>query len=271
MVLNKIKILLPGFLFLFQVQAYTQLLDTLVITIDDYSGGFESFVNELEDKYPVKVYYRNEWIDKIQIEKGYKQTPLPEVLRDVLKNSGLSYMSYKSNIVLVPEYSVLLINNGKPMNGSAYSAGQVITVGNPVNKGRYKIAEVSGTIRNYKDDLPIPGAEVMIEDLNQGALTDNLGHYSIQLPVGRHTLEFSYIGLEEQLIRIDLIEDGILDIELNEEPIPLEEVTIYAESPDRNISSAGMSIDKINSKEINKLPSLAAEPDVSLIDRIGNL
>jgi hypothetical protein len=262
MVLNKIKIILPGLLLLFQVQAYSQLIDTLVITIDDYTGGFESFVNKLEEKYPVKVFYRNEWIEQIQIEKGYKQTPLSEILRDVLENSGLSYMAYKSNIVLVPEYSVLFINNGKKLNGTDFSTEQIITVGNPVNQGRYKIAEVSGTIRNYKDDLPIPGAEVMSEELNQGALTDNLGHYSIQLPVGRHTLKFSYIGLEEQIIQIDLIEDGVLNIDLNEEAIPLEEVTIYAESPDRNISSAGMSILKINSKEINKLPALAGEPDV---------
>ncbi|KPL14547.1 MAG: hypothetical protein AMS26_10380 [Bacteroides sp. SM23_62] len=256
------KIILAGSLILFQVQVYAQLLDKLLITIDTSSGGFESFVNELEDKYPVKVFYRKEWIDQIRVEKGYSQTLLPDVLRDVLKNSGLSYMSYRSNIVLVPEYSLLLINNGKQLNGIESATGQVISVGNPVNKGRYKVAEISGTIKNYKDDLPIPGAEVMIEGLNQGALTDDLGHYSIQLPVGRHSLKYSYIGLEEQVVRIDLIEDGVLDIHLNEEAIPLEEVTIYAESPDRNISSAGMSILKINSKEINKLPALAGEPDV---------
>ena len=132
MVLSKIKIILSAFLFLFQVQAHAQLLDTLVVTIDTSSRGFESFVDELENKYPVKVFYRNEWIDQITIEKGYKHELLPEVLRDVLENSGLTYLSYKSNIVLVPEYSVLLINNEKSTNGSEYLAEQVITVGNPV-------------------------------------------------------------------------------------------------------------------------------------------
>jgi hypothetical protein len=256
------RIIFAILLFLFRLEAYAQRLDTLVITLDHHTGGFESFVNVLEDKYPVRIFYREEWIEQIRIDTNYRQKRLPEVLEDALDHTGLSYMTYKSNIVIVPEYSTISINDGKPANGNRHSNRSVVIVGNPVNRGRYQVAEISGTISNDKDGEPIPGAEVMAEALNQGALTDHLGHYSMQLPVGRHALKYSYIGLEEQVVEIDLVEDGRLDINLSEEAIPLEEVTIYAESPDRNISSASMSIIKINSKEITKLPALAGEPDV---------
>jgi hypothetical protein len=260
--LNKTKIIFLSGLVLLQIQVFPQNLDTLVISIDNTSENFTAFVNELEQKYPVRVFYRTEWIDQVHPEAKYEHKLLSEILRDVLKNSGLSYLTYEYSIIIVPEYSTSLISNGKQVHGRNKTENHVLTIGNPINRGRFRTGIVSGTITNYKDDLPIPGAEVVVKDLNQGALTNNQGVYSIELPTGKHDLQFSYIGLEDQVIKVDLIEDGILDISLNEKAIPLEEVTIYAESPDRNISSTEISIVKINSREIKKLAALAGEPDI---------
>ena len=242
--------------------SYSQPLDSIVITLDGYKAGFRGFVVALEDKYPVKVFYQEEWIDLVRIEPGYNEVLLGNILNDALIKSGLSYLIYRSSIVLVPEYLSSAVSYGEPDRTGILPAEEIVTIGNRVNQGRYKMASITGTIRNYSDNTPIPGVEVVIKQLNQGALTDHMGHYSIQLPVGQHALQVSFIGLETKTIRVDLIENGVLDVALNEEALPLEEVTIYAESPDRNISSATMSMVRINSKEISRLPTLAGEPDV---------
>ena len=145
------RIIFAILLFLFHLEASAQLLDTLIISMEVRTGGFESFVNAMEDKYPVRIFYREEWVNQIRIDTNYRQKRLPEVLEDVLDHTGLSYMTYKSNIVIVPEYSTISVNDGKPANGNRHSDRSVMTVGNPVNKGRYQVAEVSGTIRNDKD------------------------------------------------------------------------------------------------------------------------
>ena len=69
-----------------------------------------------------------------------------------------------------------------------------------------------------------------------GAITDEQGYFRFEkVPVGRHDLNFSYIGYEPKVISNFLVSSGkehILNLEMEEMVVPLSEVKVT--SPDYN-------------------------------------
>ena len=61
---------------------------------------------------------------------------------------------------------------------------------------------VSGTVT---DDygLPLPGANLIIENTDTGTQSDFDGNYSISIETGE-LLTFSYVGFETQVVKVDV-------------------------------------------------------------------
>ena len=62
---------------------------------------------------------------------------------------------------------------------------------------------VTGTVTSQEDGGPLPGVSVVIQGTTTGTVTDLDGQYSINVPTGNPTLEFSFIGFARQ--RLSLI------------------------------------------------------------------
>lgn len=53
---------------------------------------------------------------------------------------------------------------------------------------------ITGTVTSQDDKLPIPGVTVKVKGTQSGTVTDSNGKYSVSVPSGSTTLEFTYIG-----------------------------------------------------------------------------
>lgn len=121
---------------------------------------------------------------------------------------------------------------------------------------------ISGATRDAATGEELIGVTIRVLELeNTGTASNEYGFYSLTLPEGRYTLVASYVGYTafEQAIQLD--KDLHLDLKLTEGAL-LTEVTVSAERPDDNLSRTEMGIEKLNVREINRLPVLFGERDI---------
>ena len=73
---------------------------------------------------------------------------------------------------------------------------------------------VNGYLRDAADGESLIGATVFVKEINNGAVANVYGFYSLTLPAGTYTLEYSYVGYDKVIKEVTLTENLRLDIEL---------------------------------------------------------
>jgi len=53
---------------------------------------------------------------------------------------------------------------------------------------------ISGVVSSADDGSPLPGVNVRVQGSTLGTITDAQGRYTLRVPSGFNTLEFSFIG-----------------------------------------------------------------------------
>jgi hypothetical protein len=122
---------------------------------------------------------------------------------------------------------------------------------------------ISGSVKDAKTGEELIGASIRLKDkLTTGAITNEYGFYSLTLEKGNYTLLFDYIGYEQVERQITLDKNQQLDMPIGEAAKQLETVVISSKKQDENIKTAQMGVEKIDIKEISKVPVLFGEKDV---------
>ncbi|MBZ9626483.1 carboxypeptidase-like regulatory domain-containing protein [Psychroflexus sp. CAK1W] len=87
---------------------------------------------------------------------------------------------------------------------------------------------ISGEVRDAERNL-IPGANVMIPELNKGTVTNSKGKYQLNtIPEGSYTLKVTYLGFETIEKLIEVSGDMQLDVTLNEANYMLDGIMVSA-------------------------------------------
>ncbi len=121
---------------------------------------------------------------------------------------------------------------------------------------------VNGTVRDKATGEELIGATVVVKEIpNTGKSANEYGFYSITLPKGRYTIKATYIGYQEATQIVELDKNVKLDWNLDSGQ-QLEEVVVKATKEDENITTVTMGTQKLDVKEISKLPVLFGEKDI---------
>lgn len=122
---------------------------------------------------------------------------------------------------------------------------------------------VSGTIKDKKSGESMIGAIVRVIELKAtGASANEFGFYSLSLPEGTYTLQLEYLGFKPQTRKIILDKSQKVDFALEENLQELNEVEITTTQSNQNVKEAQAGMEKIDIKEINKIPVLMGERDL---------
>lgn len=121
---------------------------------------------------------------------------------------------------------------------------------------------ISGYVKAMESGEELIGATVSVRSQAIGVSANVYGFYSLTLPEGMYEISYSYIGYSDIIKKVDLTSNKSIDIELKEAVNSIEEVTIEAEGAEKNIKSIEMSVNKIDAKDIKKIPALLGEADV---------
>lgn len=124
-------------------------------------------------------------------------------------------------------------------------------------------ATLSGTIEEGSKGEELIGATIQIKGQNIGAQTNEYGFYSITLPVGTYTFSISSYGYVTLDTTINLATSQQLSIQLKEEGgTDLEEVVVTSERQDANVKDPIMGVERLDPKELSKIPVLFGEKDI---------
>ena len=121
---------------------------------------------------------------------------------------------------------------------------------------------ISGYIKDQKNGEELIGATVYVKELSTGAAANIYGFYSLTIPEGKYTLIYSYIGYNNIVEEIDLSQSIKKDVEMVSSSTELDEIVVVGERLDENVKSTEMSVAKISTKEIEKIPVIFGEKDV---------
>lgn len=121
---------------------------------------------------------------------------------------------------------------------------------------------ISGYVKSAASGEELIGATVYIKSQSIGVSANVYGFYSLTLPEGEYEVSYSFIGYTEQTIKVMLNENIQKNVELKETVNTLETVEIKGERAENNVKSIEMSVNKIDSKTIKKIPALLGEADV---------
>jgi TonB-linked SusC/RagA family outer membrane protein len=110
---------------------------------------------------------------------------------------------------------------------------------------------ITGVVSSSEDGLPLPGVTVKVQGLTIGAVTGLDGVYNIQAPRDATTLEFSFVGMQPQVVRIE--GRTRIDVILVPDLVTMEEVVVIAYGTAKKGSFTG-SAAQIESKKLEARP-----------------
>ena len=121
---------------------------------------------------------------------------------------------------------------------------------------------LSGTIVEEQGRETLIGANIIIEDLNTGTISNEYGFYSITLNKGIYKVTISNIGYSSLKQTISLDQNVSMDFTLTEEIESLDEVIIESNVEALNIKSPQMSVNSLSATSIKQIPVVFGEADV---------
>ena len=121
---------------------------------------------------------------------------------------------------------------------------------------------ISGYVTTAESGEELIGATVAVKSMGTGVSANVYGFYSLTLPKGTYEVTYSFIGYTDQIKTVELTTNQKIDMELKEAVNEIDEVVVEAEGAEQNIKSIEMSVNKIDAKDIKKIPALLGEADV---------
>lgn len=106
---------------------------------------------------------------------------------------------------------------------------------------------ISGTITDNTGE-PLIGATVLVKGTTTGTATDIDGKYTITVPDGITTLQFSYTGFQTQDVEIGV--SDVLDVELSNDVNILNEVVVTAIGIEKESKSLGYAVGVVDGEDM---------------------
>lgn len=112
--------------------------------------------------------------------------------------------------------------------------------------------QITGVVTSSEDGLSLPGVTVKVQGTTIGTVTDYNGAYSIQAPVGSTALEFSFIGMESQVVAIG--GRTKIDVVLKPDLVVMDEVVVVGYGTAKKVGTVVGSLTQVSSEQIKEKP-----------------
>lgn len=252
--------------------------------------NFREFAAQVEQQTELQFFYRAEWFDGHSIDYEADSVSAEEAIYEVLKGTGLHFNTiHSSSVVILPDgrlnmnLPVMLtesyseIGEGQDYLGikaDQYLSGtrpeqiaRTMIVGNPALASSRSIARVKGRLLNMETGEPVAGATMVDLESGKGSASDQSGNVSMALRPGKHSMRFSFIGMEHIDITLDVLSDGDFQLEMRPAVIALDEVQILGEQY-RDINTTDIGVEHFSMNSLKQVPVFMGERDVIKISKL---
>mgnify|MGYP001629049481 FL=1 len=162
-----------------------------------------------------------------------------------IRSGGLSEpveISYKANIFQNTKEEwknvALTLSSSNPTTGSIAPQLRTWWLDYGLAPPRYNLNLTSNTVSDIVFDEqrePLPGATVMVPGTTVGTSTDVQGHYSITVPNGATSLQFSYVGYTP---RTERITGNSMNVTMQEDATALNEAVVVGYGVSNQLAGA---------------------------------
>lgn len=121
---------------------------------------------------------------------------------------------------------------------------------------------ISGNITDALNGEQLIGATVFVKETSAGTTSNVYGFYSLSLPPGKYTLQYSYIGYKTEERTLELQKNLTLNTGLSAKAEQLNAVEIMGERKGESVRKPEMSVVKMDVKTISRIPALMGEVDI---------
>lgn len=133
-------------------------------------------------------------------------------------------------------------------------------------------ATITGIVTGKDTKNYLVGASVLVKGTTKGTVADANGQYKLLVPVGKQTIEFSFIGYQTQTREIEFKANEVqtLNIELVPDAVQLEGLVVSTQAKGqmaairRQVNAPGI-LNVVSEEKLRELP------DVNVADAIGRL
>lgn len=121
---------------------------------------------------------------------------------------------------------------------------------------------LSGIITDLNTNETLIGVNISFPELKTGVTTNEYGFYSITVPSGTYKISISYVGFQNIEDVITLNQSTKKNFSLSDNQMQLQEVVIFGNSSSINIRKPEMSVNKLSTATIKKMPVVLGEVDI---------
>jgi hypothetical protein len=246
------------------------------ISFDYRDLSFKEFVTKTESLLPVKFYYRESWVTDLKLSDYAGCNVLSCVLDNLFKNKQLRYyIDDSGNVVITGNFAVKDINATEeieikvapPDDRRVTSASDIkpetvnLVVGDPSEKNKPGNVTISGYVINRATKEPVSGATVFVQKFSAGTIANAYGYYTLTLPRGIHLIRFSFVGMTEKYISLNLYGPGQMNVDMSPNTITLNEVIVSTQK-NNVLQRFEVGAEKINIAAFKSLPTSLGETDI---------
>ncbi|MDB4715009.1 TonB-dependent receptor [Flavobacteriaceae bacterium] len=240
---------------------------------------------KIEEETNFKFYFANQWVnDEIKISQSFENKPINLILDSILKETDLNYFLKKDNQIILTENTVIYNelssgffnenekkNRSKKQNSAPFlsirKAQQKeieivrVTIGKTIIGEEKDSYILKGIIRNSRTGAPLENINILVKNKNLGAVTNQEGFYTLELPAGINLIETQALGIESIKRELVLYNNGILNLNLEEVTEDLDEV-ILSVSALKNVQNASTGTNFLESENTKNIPLVMGERDI---------
>lgn len=285
------KITLLFFLLAFQYNIQSQVISDKV-SVELKNANIKTAIQNIEQTSYFKFYYDEKWLesDSTSITKQYKEVRIAEILEDVFQNTNINFFVAENKVILTNNsiiYNELADDYfGIPLerdeNGLALAPvfyqqfdsvkktnsrnpnkniKDIILIGKEVKNQKKKSYILSGYVRGGKNKGGIANIVVKIPNTEFSTITDNDGHYKLQVPPGISTVETETFAYDKVSKKIMVYNDGTLNFMVVDNVNQLDEVLINT-NKSKNAKAAITGVTTIDAEGIKNVPLVLGERDI---------
>lgn len=250
--------------------------ENIRVTWDYKNQTFSEFVAVVENIGNLRVFYKDEWVKEILPGDYGDNLLLFNLLDNMFRGRSLYFFTDEDgNVIITKDFAVKISPDGTADNVKyiapadyylseetrSVSGSVVLDIGNPADKNLKGNVSITGYITDTETKEPVAGATVYVQKLLTGTTSNEYGFYSLSLPRGSHLLQYSFIGMKEKQISVNLYGPGEINVEMSSVLIPLKEMVVTA-SKDMTLQRFEVGLEKIDISSFKLMPTSMGEADI---------
>lgn len=207
---------------------------TTTLTIDLQEVPIKTVLKEIEQQTDFTFVYNESQVDVYQtVSLKLQDAPLSEALDAIFKGRPVEYRILKKQVVLV----------------AASNKGQRSRDKAGIDQEEKRV--IKGVVSSSEENMPIPGASVVVKGTTRGTITNINGEYELEVLGTDSVLVFSFMGMESK--EVSLGSKILINVVLDPAVKELEEVVVVGYGTESR-SLLTSSVGTVSADEIRDVP-----------------